>query len=75
MSKILSKELFKSLIKRYESQIQSNKTMMMIYFDKSVGIGEHPQHIEELDKMLEEITEANDKLEYLQSEISFENYK
>jgi hypothetical protein len=31
-----------------------------------VGIGEHPQHLEELDKLLAKIAEAKDKLEALE---------
>ena len=37
----------------------------MIYFNNPVAIGEHPQHLEEMDKKLEEITEAEDKLNTL----------
>tara|TARA_B110000914_G_C15400940_1_gene417177 strand:- start:600 stop:836 length:237 start_codon:yes stop_codon:yes gene_type:complete len=58
-------ELYKSLLKRYESDIQSAKTTLFIYFDKPVAIGEHPQHLEEMDKLLGNISEANDKIEAL----------
>ena len=33
--------------------------------DKSVGIGEHPQFIHEIDKQLESIANAEEKLEML----------
>ena len=49
--------------------------MMLIYFNNSVGIGEHPQHLEEMDTMLTKITEANDKLESLMREFPEEEYK
>lgn len=62
---LVSRELFKSLVKRYESVIQTNRSSLLIYLTNPVGIGEHPQHIDEMDKMVTEITEANDKLEYL----------
>ena len=65
MSNVLRKELFKSLVKRYESDIQSNKSTMLIYFNNSVGIGEHPQHLEEMDKLVEQIASAEDKLQAL----------
>ena len=38
-----------------------------IYLSNSVGIGEHPQHMEEMDKLIEEIASNNDKLEALNS--------
>ena len=41
----------------------------------SVGIGEHPQHLDEMDKILGNIAEANDKLENLQREFPWEDYK
>lgn len=71
---LVSRELFKSLVKRYESAIQSNKSMLLVYLNNPVGIGEHPQHIEEMDKMLSEITEANDKLEFLLKDFNNEEY-
>ena len=72
---LIGKELYKSLVKNYQSEIQMNKTMMLIYFKNSVGIGEHPQHLEEMDKMLSNITEANDKLESLMREFPEDEYK
>ena len=71
----IGRELYKSLIKRYQSDIQSNKTVLMIYFKDSVGIGEHPQHLEEMDVLLGKIAEANDKLENLQREFPLDDYR
>ena len=59
----IGRELYKSLLKRYQWEIQSNKSTLLIYFKNSVGIGEHPQHLDEMDKILGNIAEANDKLE------------
>ena len=36
-----------------------------IYLNNPVGIGEHPQHLEEVDKLMAKIAEAKDKLESL----------
>ena len=72
MSK-LGKELFRSLVKKYESDIQSNRSTLMIYLQNPVGIGEHPQHLEEMNELVGKMTEANDKLEMLQTE--FLDYK
>ena len=36
---------------------------LYIYFTNPVGIGEHPQHTEEMDKLVEQLTNAKDKLE------------
>ena len=37
-----------------------------IYLSKSVGIGEHPQHVEEVDKLIDKIAQAEEKLNVLQ---------
>ena len=47
---------------RYEAQIAEAQTTIKIYMENSVGIGEHPQHIDEVDKQLQKITEAEEKL-------------
>jgi hypothetical protein len=39
---------------------------LLIYFNNPVGIGEHPQHLEEMDKFVEKMTNAKDKLEMLE---------
>ena len=57
--------LFKALVKQYESEIASAYATLTIYFDSAVGIGEHPQHLEEMDKLVDKIATAEDKLQSL----------
>ncbi len=57
--------LFKALVKKYESDIASAFATLIVYFDSSVGIGEHPQFIEEMDKQLEKMSNAEEKLTIL----------
>ena len=38
-----------------------------IYLENSVGIGEHPQHIEEVDKLIDKIAYEEEKLKILKS--------
>ena len=52
---------------RYEAQIAEAQATIKIYMENSVGIGEHPQHIDEVDKQLQKIAEAEEKLQALQS--------
>ena len=59
--------LLKALKLKYEANIESAKATLNIYIKNSVGIGEHPQHLEEMDKLLEEIASNRDKLEALES--------
>ena len=57
--------LFKALAKKYEAQIAEGYATLIVYFDNSVGIGEHPQHIQEMDKQLDLISTAEEKLQSL----------
>ena len=58
-------EMLEALRKRYEAQIAEALVTIGIYLDHSVGIGEHPQHIDEIDKLIGKIAEAEDKLKTL----------
>ncbi len=54
-----------ALTAKYEADIKVAKATINVYMDKSVGIGEHPQFIHEIDKQLEIIASAEEKLEML----------
>jgi hypothetical protein len=54
-----------ALTAKYEADIKVAKATINVYMDKSVGIGEHPQFIHEIDKQLELIATAEEKLETL----------
>jgi len=59
-------EMLEALKKRYEAQIAEAKVTLNIYLSNSVGIGEHPQHMDEIDKLLGSIAEAKDKLKVIE---------
>ena len=59
--------LYEALESKYLAQIAEAKATLAIYFESSVGIGEHPQHLEEMDKLITQLAEAEDKLETLQT--------
>jgi ABC-type enterochelin transport system substrate-binding protein len=58
--------MLNAIIKKYEAQIAEAEATIDIYLNNSVGIGEHPQHIEELDKLFGKIAEAEDKLKIVE---------
>ena len=51
---------------RYEAQRAEADATLKIYLENSVGIGEHPQHIDEVDKQIEKIANAEEKIKVLQ---------
>ena len=57
--------MIKALRARYEADIAEADATVNIYLNNPVGIGEHPQHLEEVDKLMAKIAEAKDKLESL----------
>ena len=57
--------MINALRARYEADIAEADATVNIYLNNPVGIGEHPQHLEEVDKLMAEIAEAKDKLESL----------
>jgi len=57
--------LYQALESKYLAQIAEAKATLAIYFTNSVGIGEHPQHLEEMDKFVSQLADAEDKLETL----------
>ena len=55
-------EMLKALKKRYEAQVAEGIATINIYLKPPVGIGEHPQHLDEIDKLLEKVKEAEEKI-------------
>ena len=64
MSKI-SRRLFQALEAKYTSEIMDARARISIYFENPVAIGEHPQHTEEIDLLVSQLTDATDKLSTL----------
>lgn len=58
-------EFRKALEKRYEAQIAEAKATANVYLEKPVAIGEHPQFIDELDKLVQKIATAEENLKVL----------
>jgi len=62
----MRRAILEALRARYEAEIAEADATANIYLDNSVGIGEHPQHIEEVNKQVEKIANAKEKLEVLE---------
>ena len=64
----MKEQLVNALKTKYDADYQMHKANLEIYLNNPVGIGEHPQHFEEMDKLVESMTAARDKLEVLNEE-------
>ena len=60
--------LYIALEDQLKAEISAARATMLIYFKNNVGIGEHPQHLDEMQSLLEKMTNANDKLSTLRRE-------
>ena len=60
------KLIIEALEDRYNAQISEADATIKIYLEKPVAIGEHPQHVDEVDKIIEKIANAEEKLRVIQ---------
>jgi len=63
---LVKRAILDALAARYEAQIAEADATVKIFLENSVGIGEHPQHIDEVDKQFEKIAAAEEKLKVLE---------
>ena len=61
----MHQQILQALVKKYEAQIAEAKATIDIYLSNPVGIGEHPQHLEEIDKLMTNVADAEDKLDVI----------
>ena len=63
---MLKNAIIQALEDKYNAQISESDATIKIYLEHPVGIGEHPQHLEEIDKLLQKIVDAQEKLKEIQ---------
>tara|TARA_R100001082_G_scaffold66875_1_gene37802 strand:- start:517 stop:756 length:240 start_codon:yes stop_codon:yes gene_type:complete len=70
MSEHIPDLMFKALEHEAQANIDKAEATIEIYFNNSVGIGEHPQHLEEMGKQLDIIATNEDRLTTLKKYFS-----
>ena len=60
--------LYKALKLKYQAQEAEAKANLEIYFNNSVGIGEHADVVEAMDEQIDKLAQAQDKLNALENE-------
>ena len=61
----MRRAILNALRTRYEAEIAEADATVNIYLSNSVGIGEHPQHIDDVNKLVDKIAQAKEKLDVL----------
>tara|TARA_B100000780_G_C21047755_1_gene420644 strand:+ start:410 stop:634 length:225 start_codon:yes stop_codon:yes gene_type:complete len=64
----MKEQLLDTLVSKYESDYKQAHATLEIYLTNPVGIGEHPQHLEEMDKLVEAMASSMDKLATLKKQ-------
>ena len=57
--------MYESLVRSYQAQAKEAEATLLVYFNNSAGIGEHPQVMEEMRKQVEILANAEDCIETL----------
>ena len=66
MYNYIPKALYDSLLAKARADVLDSKAILQIYFENSTGIGEHPQHTEEMGKLLDKVAQAEDRKSVLE---------
>ena len=56
----MKRAILDALEAQYQADIAHADATLKIYFESSVGIGEHPQHVEECNKLIDKIANAKE---------------
>jgi len=56
-----------ALEKKYEAQMAQAEANIKVYMENPVGVGEHPNIVHEVEKLLKEIKDAKEMLDELKN--------
>lgn len=62
----VKRRLIEALRLKYRADMELAAAALQVYLDRPAGIGEHPQILDEMDKLVEEYSNAKDKLHSLE---------
>ena len=63
----IKKMILEALEKKYNAEIAEADATIKVYLENPVGIGEHPQTVDEADKQIAKICRNKEKLEELKN--------
>ena len=55
-------KILAALLAKYKALIKESEATIEIYLTNSVGIGDHSQHLQEIDKLLKTMADAEEKI-------------
>jgi len=63
---------YDALIKKCEAEIAEAKAVLEVYFSNAVGVGEHPQIIDEMNRQVGNLADAQGRLYAIQALVNIE---
>ena len=61
----IKRRLVEALRSKYRADMELAAAALQVYLERPAGIGEHPQILDEMDKLVESYANAKDKLDSL----------
>ena len=61
----MTQQIIDALVARYQAQKLEALTNLNVYLTSAVGVGEHPNIVDECDKLIAKVSEANERIETL----------
>ena len=61
----IKRRLVEALRGKYRADMELAAAALQVYLERPAGIGEHPQILDEMDKLVESYANAKDKLDSL----------
>ena len=63
----MTQQIIDALVAKYQAKKLEALTNLNIYFTAAVGVGEHPNIVEEVDKLISQVSDAEGKIATLRS--------
>ena len=70
---IMTQQIIDALVARYQAQKLEALSNLNIYLTAAVGVGEHPNIVDECDKLIAKVSEANERIETLRTIVDQSN--
>ena len=69
----MTQQIIDALVARYQAKKLEALSNLNIYLTAAVGVGEHPNIVDECDKLIAKVSEANERIETLRTIVDQSN--
>ena len=69
----MTQQIIDALVARYQAQKLEALTNLNVYLSAAVGVEEHPNIVDECDKLIAKVSEANERIETLRTIVDQSN--